>query len=744
MTLALKVLLPLPLPAFSYLPPYGQKPPEAGMRVVVPWQAGVRIGIVCAHEELKGHAALELKEAVGTLDDGPWLLPEALAAIEKTAAYTFSPPGLVLANLLATGLSESLEHEVQAVEGVGGIALAKWTKAAAVKPALLELYRRQGLIRERVGRIAPQRRVLVALKPADEALIGPRQASQRAALEALWSLGGADTGVESAAELCRAAFVPESAVRSLVKKGYAGYERRRAPPPPLPVYEPVALAKSVPAPRTQGPQLLVGGSRQGRLAALGGQLRAELEEGNSVLVLVPEGASLRETAAALASLVPVATLSGDLSEAQRNHLWARLQAGEPTVLVGTYLALLAPLAGLARVVVLEEASPSYKLTSGCRVFIPTAARFLAEAKGAAIVLADVSPSPESLVLAATNVWALPRRLPRAHVVNLEGSSNWPLSADLIRVLKQVGERARQAVLLTPRRGFSASLQCPECGWVAMCPNCALPLRYHQEQFALRCHQCGHVERAPAACASCGGATVSPRGPGTQWIVKEVTRLLPETPVYRYDSDRREDLSALLKGEAGVVVATSAIFRHPPLPNLALIAVTLLDTSLNGGDFRSDELSYRLLHNLPEISSQARPLIVLQTFQPGAPALAAFCGQEDSVAYTRKLLERRERYGYPPYRSLAHVQLAAKEEAVARRAAEWLGKALRTRGGGEEEILGPAPAPVERLRGLYCYHLVVRALSHARLEHLLQPALSYRGAARLRVDIDPRDLGALLD
>lgn len=716
------------------------------MRLAVPWQAGVRIGVVAGALALKGHGSLEFKEAIGTLDASPWLSEAALEVIERVAAYTFSPAGLVLANLLAVGLQDELRHELRAVTGAQGVVLGEdWTPARALAPSALELYRRQGLVEERVRVEPPRLRLLLPQKPADEGLSGSRQRGQRSALELLWSLGSA----ASAAELSRAAFVSEAAVRALVKKGYAAYELVEAPPPTLLEVAPQAPPRDVlQAPDAAGPQLVVGASRRARLAALLGQIAAELEGGGSVLVLVPEAALVGETAALLASAVPVRVFSAELSDARRGQLWALLRAA-PAVLVGTYPALLAPLVELRRVIVLEEANPSYKLTAGCRVFVPTAARFLAEASGAALVLADVTPSPESLKLVAETgaegaLWPLPQAAPRVHVVDLAGASGWPLSADLVRVLKQVAERGRQAVLLSPRRGFSASLRCPSCGWLAMCPNCSLPLRYHREARGLRCHQCGHAQAAPPICPSCQDPMISPRGPGTQWILREVAGVLPGLSVYRYDRDRRDDLAPLLAGEPGVVVATTALFRHPPLPRVSLIALTLLDGSLNGGDFRSDEQALRLLLNLHELSWQARPLVLLQTFQPGAAILQGLRDEEGGLRYSRELLERRERYDYTPYRLLAHLQIAAKQRPVAERAAAWLAGALRTGGATDEELLGPAPAPVERLRGYYCYQLVLRSECHARLVRLIQPALVYRGAARLRIDVDPRDMVAFLE
>jgi len=733
--LSLRILLPLPLPAFSFLPPHGAPPPAPGCRVVVPWQSGVRVGVVVGHEPLQGGAALELREAITALDARPFLTQAALGTLGRVAAYTCAAPGTVLANLLPTGLHENLVHEVRSLESLQ----EGWRSAAEVPLERLEQGRRQGLLEERVRAQEPLVQVLAPVKRPDKGLAGGPQENQRRALEMLWDLGQA----ESAAAFSRDAGVPESAVRSLLKKGYAEYRRVPAPPPPLPQIPP-RTHPPLSGPRLEGVRSLTGGTRAARLEALVPLLQADLQAGKKVLVLAPEHAYLQEAASLLAAFLPLYTLHGELSDAQRKRLWAELSEGGPVVLVGSYLALLAPLEPLGRVVVLEEGAGAFKLTSGCRVFVPTAARFLAEAAHAPLVLTDALGTPETLARTPRAArLRLPDPAPRAHVVDLNEGGNWPLSADLIRVLKQVSERERQAVLLAPRRGFSAALRCAACDYLASCPNCDLPLRYHRERYALRCHQCGHQERAPDLCPACGGAELSPtRAAGTQWVVSAVQALLPGLPVLRFDGDKREDLSDLLAGAPGVLVATTAILRGPPLPNVSLVAVTLLDTFLNLGDFRAEEEAYRLLLNLAELSPERRPLVLLQSFQPEHAVLRAYVRGEGE-AFIGEILRRREQFRYPPFAALAKVQLSAKHAPTAERSATWLAGALRTAGVTDEELLGPTPAPVARVKNQYSYQLFVRAAPE-ELPTKLAPALAYRGAARLRIDVDPRDIAGFLD
>jgi len=747
---AIEVLVPLPLEPLSYLPPSLRGRGPVGARVAVPWQGGVRVGLVVGEREIGTGRGLELKEAVDWLDAQPFIAPDAVAALLRMARHAAVPAGVALATLAPWAFRDELRHEVRAVAGapVAGLDLTpEWSGAERLPAERLAWLREQGLVEERVSRVEPTRTVLAPLAAVDDGLAGARRASQRAALQRLWDQEWAD----SAAALARDADVPESAVRALVAKGYAEYRDVAAPAPTLPGPPADALPPPAPPPWAVPPEgdgAVVGGLRRERLAALAPRLRADLEAGRSVLVLAPEHVRLAEAAEALGGL-PLQVMSGDLDDAQRARVFEELPSSPPLVLLGTYLALLAPLPRLGRVVVLDAGSGSYKLQSGARLFVPHAASLLAAAAGAALTLADVVAGPETVVrLPPESRRSLPLPRLRLHAVDMSGSGNWPLHPDLVGVLKQVRERDRQAVLVAPRRGFSAALGCPECGYVVECPNCDLSLRYHRQDGRLRCHQCGHEQDPPEACPSCGGTALEPlRGAGTQWVASRVQALLPGFPVLRFDRDRRDDLGALRAGAPGVVVGTTAVLRLPPLPEVSLLALTLFDTHLAVADFRAEEQALRMLLELAELAGGRRPLVLAQTFQPEHPALLALASEAPDAAVEALLgqqLERRRRFAYPPFGAMAKLQLAARDAAAASDAAVALAAELRRRGAGEDEVLGPAPAPVARVKGRYAYQLLLRVPQADRLEQVLGGLPPRLGRASLRVDVDPRDVGELLE
>lgn len=743
----------------SYLPPLSGADPEVGTRVVVPWQAGLRVGVVAGRRQVEAGRGMELRHALHALDAAQWLRHDALDAIARLAREHGVPEGLVLASAAPPGLHPELDHRVRVhpeareivQEAARSVPIDAWIDAAGLPAETLELLRRQGLVDERALPVLPKRRVLVPLRPPDEGLDGARREAQRVALARLHDVERAD----SAAALARDAGVPDSAVRALVTRGYAGYDEVDVEPPDLPqppdpseVSAPAAEPPAGAVPPS-GDGAVVGGRRAQRIQALVPRLRADLEAGHSVLVLAPEQGVAAEAAAWLARSLPVRWFTGEASEAQRERAWHDLGSSPVGVVVGTSLALFAPLPALGRVVVLEEGSAAHKLLVGARLWLPAAARTIARAAGAVMTSTDVMAGPE---LAARVPAAARKALPvprlRLHVADLRASANWPLHPDLLATLRQVQERERQAIVLAPRRGFSGALGCPDCGWKAPCPNCDLPLRYHQNEARLRCHQCGHDEAPPTVCPECGGVELGPlKGAGTQWVASQLASMLNGFPVYRYDRDRRDDVRPLVDGAPGVVVGTTAVLGLPPLPNLSLVAVTHFDTHLASSDYRADEEAARILLRLAELSGARRPLVVVQTHAPESEVLAALAADDPDVAleaFLGRQLERRKRFGYPPFARLAKVQLTARERAAAWAAAEAVADALREAGAREDEVLGPVAAPVARVRNRFVVQLLLRVDDAGRLENLLAAIPTRLTKARVIVDVDPRDVGALLD
>ncbi|WP_245872959.1 primosomal protein N' [Deinococcus planocerae] len=543
---------------------------------------------------------------------------------------------------------------------------------------------------------------------------------------------------------------------TLVARGWADAVQEAAPPPPLP--EPGAPWLTPDPDRLpEGPAWrLHGGRPASRFRTLAPRLSRLLVQGRGVLVLAPDHATLRRAWEGLSGLAGTAgtravQVSGALSPEQREHTWNLIRSEEARLVIGSYLALAAPLQGPALIVVLEEASDAYKLPAGSHAFIPDVAARVAAAHDAALALVGSAPAAESVPLPGA---VLPPPRTRVHVVDYAnppeqpelgplsgvhltpGDLGYPVSHDLARLLRQVQERGRQAALLAPRRGYSALLRCPTCEHTPQCRNCDVALRFHQETRQLTCHQCGYREAVPDRCDVCGEQMWKARGPGTEWIAQTVEKLAPGLPVYRYDRDRQDDLSPLHAGGSGVVVGTQLLLSQEAPPDLALIGVTLADTWLNLSDFRASERYHRLLRQLAEWHPLRAPLLVVQTFQADHPALRVLVEGRDALASPAAEERARAALGYPPHARLAQVEIAARDPQRAKIAAQEVFDALHGAGAHAHEVLGPAPSPVARLRGVYPYHLLLRARDDTRLAQLLA-TLDRSWKARVRVDVNPR-------
>ncbi|NJK46498.1 MAG: hypothetical protein HC933_21635 [Pleurocapsa sp. SU_196_0] len=419
---------------------------------------------------------------------------------------------------------------------------------------------------------------------------------------------------------------------------------------------------------------------------------------------------------------------------------------------------MAPVRDLELIVVEDELSDAWKLQSGSRAFIPEVAKLRAASSGARLLFVGSVPASESLALPGV---VLPPPRSRLHVVDLSDQptapetgplsnfspsrDSFPISTAFKRVLRQTAERARQAVVIAPRRGYSAVIRCKDCGWLPFCPNCDLPLKYHLESRSLECHQCGHHERPPNRCPTCEGTVLAPRGPGTQWIQRELEKLLPGTPVYRFDRDRRDDLERMYRGEPGVIVGTTAVLSLEPPPDLALVALSFADTMHTGADFRAGERYHFVLRQLLEWHPTRAPLLLVQTFQGSHPVLKSIRELEDVGLFPATELASREAFHYPPFTKLAQVQVAARRQQDAEVASSKLGALVRDRGAVGFGVAGPGSRAHRAVEGLI---RVSTARAGGELRAIVAspracPKFS-RGGVRVRVEMNPRQLDDLLE
>lgn len=737
--------------------------------MAVAWQGGVLVGVVGAERDAPAAEALDLRPAIAWVEGDERLSAPLRWVIETQARRSAVPVGVSLAQIAGPMLKGPWRHRVRRAASAPAVLFPQegaptlgegWVEAAAFDAAVLEEGRRHALIEESVAPQGALEQRWVAVRPPDEGLLGGGKAGQRRVLElALAAPNGA--GWPSAAAMARELEVPLGAVRSLVAKGYLAQRELPTPPAPTPWEPPGAFAAHEPfvvaqdelavaaAMELTATHLVSGGRARARFARALGAVVAAVAAGRQALLMVPDAALAEVVAAACAAHVPTLRWSNDLPEGVRLALASELRAGTPALLVGTPAALAVELPTLAFIALWDAASGATKQRSGARSVAWRDAIELGRASGAPVMLLDPLASAE-LRAAASAHQRLPHERPRSALIDLRSEPGWPLSASLVRLLRQVVERGRQAVVISSRRGYASGLACRSCGGVEMCPNCDVALRYYARSARLRCHRCGHTAAKPERCSSCHQGGLEPRpGAGTEWVAEAVAGVIrdlnPEARVWVYDRDQRDDLSALEGGACGVLVGTLALLRRPPLPNLSLVALTHGDSLHDHEDVRAEEGAMRTLLQLPELASAGRrPLLVAQVHHPEHALWQAWTSEDLDGAialFEGRVSERRAAFGYPPARVWARVQLSHRDERTVAAAARELAGQLALMGA---DLIGPAPAPIARTRGRYAHHLFLRARSDDELaERLTAVPGRMKGGVVVRCDVDPYDLEDML-
>ena len=498
-----------------------------------------------------------------------------------------------------------------------------------------------------------------------------------------------------------------------------------------------------------------------------------LEQGKGAIVLVPEIALTPQTVRRFAGRFggQVAVLHSALSDGERYDEWHRIRTGEARVVVGPRSAIFAPVANLGLIVVDEEHDPSYKQDETPRYHARDVAVMRARFEGARIVLGSATPSLESWLNAQQRKYELAsvparvagRSLPEVHLVNmqqeLERMGHVPIySSLLLEAVRSRLDRGEQTILFLNRRGYARVLDCPDCGWVAECPECAVPYTYHRSDQCLRCHVCGGWARLPADCPVCHAKELSYGGVGTQRAEAALRACFPRAKILRMDADSTsrkyshdDILSAFRAGKADVLLGTQMIAKGLDFPNVTLVGVLNADTSLNRPDPRASERTYQLLAQVSGRAGRAEKPgeVYIQTFQPDAAAIAA-AAKGDYAAFAVGELEDRRTAYFPPYCRLSTLVFRSKVETLARDWADlyarslegWAKKANAKSGNEGFRVSEAAEAPLSKADGWFRYHVVLRTPTAKAAVDAVKWLKSVRpppDALRIAFDVDALNL-----
>lgn len=486
-----------------------------------------------------------------------------------------------------------------------------------------------------------------------------------------------------------------------------------------------------------------------------------LRRGRQAILLVPEISLTPQTAGRFQRRFGdrVAVLHSALSEGERYDEWRRIREGEADVVVGARSAVFAPLPRLGLVIIDEEHEASYKQEEAPRYH----AREVAEQRlrrlpgGGLLLLGSATPSLESFHAALRGVHryvTLPDRvagrpLPRIEIVDMREellAGNRSMFSRVLRgAITDALAKGEQVILLLNRRGYASFLLCRSCGAVPRCTACGVSLTYHQKPDVLRCHYCGYTTRLPDDCPQCRGPYLRPFGAGTQRVEDELKVLFPGARILRMDRDttaRKGAHAAILRafaaGEADILVGTQMIAKGHDFPGVTLVGVLSADTALHFPDFRAAERTFQLLSQVAGRAGRGdQPGIVyLQTYTPDHYAIQA-AAEHDFHGFARRELRYRRRTGYPPFHELVRVLVSGEDEKVV---AEVAGEAARgcLRGPiDDRQLVGPSPAPLDRLKGKYRWHFLIKGERQAILKSVRQGLEAVRNRpADVLVTVDP--------
>lgn len=532
-------------------------------------------------------------------------------------------------------------------------------------------------------------------------------------------------------------------------------------------------ARVEPALRDGGfkPYLLHGVTGSGKTEIYLRAIAEIVRQGKEALVLVPEISLTPQTIQAFRGRCgDVAVLHSHLQQAARGSQWRRIATGHAQVIVGARSAIFAPTRRLGLIVIDEEHEATFKQDATPRYHARDVAVMRARLENIPILLGSATPSLESWHNAQRGQYALlslPKRvldrpLPMVHLINLchdrhNDKRMHGLSPTLERAMQQALDAGGQIILLLNRRGFATCIHCPSCGHVEQCKFCDLALIYHKDRNIALCHYCGY-ETAPAErCPVCGLAQVRFQGLGTEKLQAEIVAKFPGKTVERMDSDSmrkpgsyRKALNAFQRGEIHILMGTQMIAKGLDFPNVTLVGVINADIGLHFADFRAAERTFQLLAQVAGRTGRGQQggKVFVQTFQPEHPSVA-LAARHDYLSFAAAEMVHRQKHGYPPYQRLARLIVRGKNAKSAGEFADRLAaafelavKRLQQTQAGAVRILGPAEAPIFRLKGYHRFHFQLQSTSsaflHDVLRHTLPTARPGHGI-ELTVDIDPQDM-----
>ena len=503
-------------------------------------------------------------------------------------------------------------------------------------------------------------------------------------------------------------------------------------------------------------------------------LEHALEQGKGAIVLVPEISLTPQTVERFKARFSsgklqtlVAVLHSHLSAGERHDEWHKIRQGRARIVIGARSAIFAPVEPLGLVIVDEEHEHTYKQEESPRYHARDVAIMRGQMENAVVVLGSATPSMESYANCKKGKFTLlnlpervdDQKMPHVRVVDMRQAmfkeKGPPLfSPQLKEAITQRLERGEQTILFLNRRGYSTSLLCPKCGYVAECPNCSVSLTYHRIDQRLACHICGHNAKVPNVCPNekCKNPAIRFAGTGTQKVEEVLAKLFPKARVKRMDADtmkRKDDYRHVLgdfrAGKLDILVGTQMIAKGLHFPNVTLVGIIYADSALHQPDFRAGERTFQLLTQVAGRAGRGdvEGEVFVQAFTPFHPAIQ-FARRHDFVGFYEQEIEFREQLKYPPASRVALLTLKGRNEEKVKFSADHLKRELEKKLKALKDLIiaGPAPAPLLRAENFYRYQIMLRTRAMSALSRelaIIVQSLTLPDDVTLAVDIDPVSL-----
>ncbi|HKU23478.1 MAG TPA: primosomal protein N' [Terriglobales bacterium] len=587
--------------------------------------------------------------------------------------------------------------------------------------------------------------------------------NQKRILEALREAGGR-TRVDNLRELS----VPHTTLQTLVKRGLveiieepADFAVSTTKPRPSPFHFQFTPAqqnalqqiRTAAASRKYSSFLLHGVTGSGKTAVYLAAMHAVLQAGRSAILLVPEIGLTPAVAADLHQIFgeQVAILHSGLTDRERAEQWHRIRRGDARMVVGTRSAVFAPVSDLALIIVDEEHDSSYKQEETPRYHARDVAVMRARMAGAAVVLGSATPSLESYFNAQKNKYTLlelpdrveQRPLPEVEILDMKEEFRETGHEQVISrpLAAEIGERLarhEQVMVLLNRRGYAPVVLCRACGHTAQCANCAISLTHHKREHRLQCHYCGYLQAVPKVCEECGSEYVYFVGTGSEKLEELLHGMFPQARIGRLDRDTvrgRHDFERILNqlgaGELDILVGTQMIAKGHDVHGVTLVGVVGADIALGLPDFRAAERTFQLLTQVAGRAGRGESpgKVVLQTCFPEHYAVQ-FAAAHDFRGFYDKELRYRSWMRYPPFNAVANVLVRGEKLDDVLKFSGLLGRWLEKTSHVGIRVLGPAAAPLTRLKCDYRYHFLLKSASREKLNALLRSMLTYAGEQKI--------------